>query len=387
MGNGGISLVNGKGFRIFSILITAMMVVGLWGGTALAAQARPIKIGAVLGLTGDIAGYGIPQRRGLELARDMINAEGGVLGRPIEIIFEDSRGDRIAAINGVQKLINRDRVLAIIGPTLSAEMFAAGPAANQRRVVIMGVSNTAEGIRDIGPYVFRSSVREADVLPHTIRVSHEHLGYETAALLYSNNDDFSRSGADTFRAELERIGVRIVATETFSIGDTDFRAQLTKVAAAQPDVLVVSTLYREAALLLRQARQLGLDQPVIGGNGFNSPEFITNAGPAADGAIVGSPWFVDRDHPGARRFVEAYQARYGLPPDQFAAQAFDGLFIFAEAIRIAQNGDDRAAFQRALGMVKNYDGVTGLFSFDERGEPHMAAHVLRIENGVYVPLK
>ena len=152
----------------------------------------------------------------------------------------------------------------------------------------MGVSNTAEGIRDLGPYVFRSSIPEADVLPNTVRVSHEHLGYETAAILYSNNDDYSSSAADTFRAELESIGVHIVASETFSIGDTDFRAQLTKVAAARPDVLVVSTLYREAALLVRQARQLGLDQPVIGSNGFNSPEFITNAGPAADGAL-GAP--------------------------------------------------------------------------------------------------
>lgn len=371
----------------FALAAIGTVCVSPFTATTEAAAAQPIRIGAVLALTGDVAGYGIPQRRALELARDTINAEGGVLGRPIEIIFEDSRGDRIAALNATQKLINRDRVLAIIGPTLSAEMFAAGPAANQRRVAIMGVSNTAEGIRDLGPYVFRSSPPEADVLPDTVRVSHEVLGYQTAALLYSNNDDYSRSSADTFRAELERIGVRIVATETFSIGDTNFRAQLTKVLAARPDVLVVSTLYREAALLLRQARQLGLDQPVIGGNGFNSPEFIANAGPAADGAIVGSPWFMDRDHPRVRRFVEEYQARYGLPPDQFAAQAYDGLFIFAEAIQIAQSGDDRQAFAAALGKVKDYDGVTGLFSFDERGEPQMEAHVLRIENGRYVALK
>lgn len=365
----------------------AMVIVGVSPATHAASSSQPIKIGAVLGLTGDIAGYGIPQRRALELARDTINAEGGVLGRPIEIIFEDSRGDRNAAINSVLKLINRDRVLAIIGPTLSAEMFAAGPAANRARVAIMGVSNTAVGIREIGPYVFRSSLPEADVLPDTVRISHEALGYQTAALLYSNDDDYSRSSADTFRAELERIGVRIVASETFQIGDTDFRAQLTKVAAARPDVLVVSTLYREAALLLRQARQLGLNQPVIGGNGFNSPEFIVNAGAASDGAIVGSPWFADRDHPKVRKFVEEYEARYGMPPDQFAAQAYDGLFIFAEAIRIAQSGDDRQAFWRALGSVRDYDGVTGLFSFDERGEPQMEAHVLRVENGRYVGIK
>jgi len=250
----------------------------------------------------------------------------------------------------------------------------------------MGISVTAEGIREIGPFVYRNSLPEAVILPNTVRVSHEVIGYRTAALLYSSNDDFTRSAAETFRRELEGRGVRIVATETFSTGDTDFRAQLTKVAAANPDVLVVSAFFREASLLLRQARQLGLNQPVVGGNGFNSPELTANAGAAAEGIIVGSPWYGDRDHPNTRRFVEEYTARYGVPPDQFAAQAYDALFIFAEAIRIAQSGDDRLAFQRALGQVKNYDGVTGLLSFDDRGEPSMSSYVLRVENGRFVAL-
>lgn len=368
-------------FFLIVLVLSAFLALPLTG-----AAATPAKIGVVLALTGDLSAYGIPQRQALELARDMINESGGVLGQPIQLVIEDSRGDKNGAINAVQKLATRDRVLAIIGPTLSAEMFAAGPVANRSRVTIMGVSNTAVGIREIGPYVFRNSLPEALVLPETVRRSKEKLGYTTAALLYSNNDDFSKSGADTFREALLAEGVQIVATETYQTSDTDFRAQLTKVAAANPDVLVISSLYKEAALLLRQARQLGLTQPVIGGNGFNSPEFISVAGSAGEGAIVGSPWFPGRDHPKVREFVTRYQERYGTEPDQFAAQAFDGLFLFAEAIRIAGSTTDRLAFRDALASIKNFDGVTGVFSFDENGEPSMKANILQIQNGVYVEL-
>src|SRR5690606_6050100 len=176
-----------------TLLVILGLVAPLLAGLGTAA-AQTIKIGAVLTLTGDVAAYGIAQMDALILARDMINEAGGVLGQPIELIIEDSRGDKNGAINAVSKLTSRDRVLAIVGPTLSAEMFAVGPVANRSRVTIMGISNTAVGIDEIGPWVFRNSLPEELVLPETVRRSHERLGYATAALLYANNDDFSKSG-------------------------------------------------------------------------------------------------------------------------------------------------------------------------------------------------
>lgn len=367
--------------------LVAGLVLPVADSVALAQQGQPIRFGAVLVLTGDGAAYGNSQREGLELARDTINAAGGVLGSPIEIIFEDSRGEKTDAVNATLKLINRDRVLGIIGPTYSGEMFAAGPAADRARVVIMGISTTAVGIGDIGPYVFRNSLPEEGVIPTTVRVAHRHLGYKTAALLYSNNNDFTASAARTFERELNAIGAEILTIETFHDGDTDFRAQLTKVLNVNPDVLVVSALYKEAALLLQQARQLGLNQPVIGGNGFNSPELIRLAGEAVEGAIVGSPWFPGRDHPLVREFVTNYRERYGRIPDQFAAQAYDALFLFAEAVRRAGSGTDRRAFRDALAEIRNFEGVTGVFSFDEKGDPDMEATILQVVNGEYVELK
>jgi len=369
------------------IAAVTALVLCLAGTTAFAAEPQPIKIGAVLGLTGYLSTYGASQRAGLELARDTINAQGGGLGRPIEIIFEDTQGVPDIALEAVRKLIEEDGVLAIIGPTISAEMFAAGALASQLGTVMLGISTTAEGIRDIGPYIFRNSLPEADVLPHTVRVSHEKLGYQTAALLYSENDYFTWSAANTFRTELERAGVRVVATEPFLVGDTDFREKLRRVAAADPDVLVVSAFFEEATLLLTQARELGLNQPVIGGNGFNTPRLAATVGEAAEGAIVGSPWYAGRNHPNTRRFVEEYEARFGIVPDQFAAQSHDALQLFAEAIRRAQTADDRDAFQQALASIRDFEGVAGKFSFNEVGEPVAEVHVLRIENGQYVPLE
>ena len=165
------------------------------------------------------------------------------------------------------------------------------------------------------------------------------------------------------------------------------RAQLTRVAAAKPEVLAVSAFYKESALLLIQARQQGLNLPVMGGNGFNGPELMKIAGEAAEGALVGSPWFAGRDDPAVQAFVAEYQKRYNAVPNQFAAQSYDALGIMAEALKVEGAGDDRARFRDALAAIKDYQGVTGKFSFDENGNPLMDAVVLEIVNGEYRELK
>lgn len=346
----------------------------------------PIKIGAVFGLSGGIAAYGQSQRAGVELAVADINAAGGVLGRPIEVIFEDSQGKKEEAINAVRKLIDKDEVVAIIGPTLSAEMFAAGPVANDSGVPILGVSNTAKGITDIGEYVFRNSVPEAMVLPHTVKRSVETFGLKKVAVMYCANDDFSVSGYETFKAELEKNNVEILDIETFQTKDTDFKAQLTKIQSVQPDAIVISGLYQEAALILQQARQMGLNMPVIGGNGFNSPGLVSIAKEAAEGAVVGSPWFPGRDDPKTKAFVDAFTAKNGKGPDQFAAQAYDGLGLIVEAIKRA-GSTDRDEVRDALAGIKDYQGVTGGFAFDENRNPVQTPYILQIKGGQYTELK
>jgi len=369
------------------LLVTAGCTSQSEPGGAPEDAAGEIKIGVVATLSGDGADYGVSIKRGLETARDRINGAGGINGRKISLVIEDSHGDKNEAINAVQKLINRDRVLAIIGPTNSGEMFAAGPVADKAGVVIMGTSNTARGIGEIGPYVFRNSLPEDNIIPITVRKSKEKLGFNRVALLYSSNNDWAVSSAKTFEEALREQGVAIVETQTFADGDTNFQAQLTRVAAAKPEALAVSALYKEAALLLIQARQQGINLPVMGGNGFNDPELIKIAGEAAEGALVGSPWFAGRDDPAAQVFVAEYQKRYNAVPNQFAAQAYDALGIMAEALKAEGAAGDRAKFRDALAAVKNYQGVTGKFSFDQNGDPLMDAMVLQVVNGAYREVK
>ncbi|MEI6560051.1 MAG: ABC transporter substrate-binding protein [Rhodospirillaceae bacterium] len=350
--------------------LLALAALTLTGAAAPAAAAEPVTIGSIEALSGPASRYGLAIRAGLELALDEINAAGGVLGgRPLQILFEDSAGQKEQAINAARKLIGRDKVSAIIGPTLSTEMFAVGPVANERQVPIIGTSNTANGITDIGPFVFRTSMPEADVIPVTLKTAQSRFGVKRVAVMYGNDDAFTKSGYDVFKAALTTLGIETVTTETFGAKDADFSAQLTKIKSLDVDAVVVSALVEAASGILLQARQVGIPDRVffIGGNGFNSPKFGEIAGTTADGTLVGSPWFIGKADPANHAFVAAFTRRTGAPPDQFAAQAYDTLFILAEAInRAGATGGE--AIRDALTRT-SHTGVLGPFTFDAHRSP------------------
>ncbi len=330
------------------------------------AHAADIKIGVAEALTGPASQYGIPIRNGFELAADEINAQGGIHGVPIQLVVEDERGKKEEAINVYKKLAFRDKVLMIFGPTLSNSMFAAGPIANAAHFVAFGTSNTATGITDMGPYTFRSSPMESDVVPVTLKSAISHLHIRTAGIIYGNDDAFTKSGYDVFRKSLEDQHMVIAGTETYSRGDVDFKPQLTKLMALHPDAIICPCLSEEGANIMLQARSLGMKQPFIGGNGFNSPQLIQNAGKAAEGTIVGSPWFSDNPSPENQHFISAYRKKYGTPPNQFSAQSYDALYIVADALNhIALSGNlnsDRQSLRDALPKTTHI-GATGKFAF------------------------
>jgi branched-chain amino acid transport system substrate-binding protein len=355
------------------------------GGAPAQVTGKPITVGAVFILTGGNAGYGLAQRAGIELARDEINKAGGINGRPIEIVQEDSQGKTEEAVNAVRKLVDKDEVTAIIGPTLSGEMLSAGKVAQEAGVPTLGVSTTGNGITDIGKYIFRNSLPEANVLPFTLKAAKETFGVKKVSLVWAANDQISVTGYQIFKQELAKNGIEIAAEASFNIGDREFGAQVTKVLAPKPDALVVSSLYQEGSLFLVQARKAGFTGPVVGNNGFNSPKVVEVAQSAADGLIVGSPWFSGRDDAKVKAFVAAYTAKTGSAPDQFAAQAYDGMYLIAQALKAG--GDNRDKVRDALAGIKNYQGVTGNFAFDENRNPVMTPFILTIKAGQYVELK
>lgn len=371
---------------IGTLLLTT---VGCGGGSAPSTDSGSqgggaAKIGVVAYLSGGGAAYGQAQKEGLELAKDEINALGKV---KIELVYEDSRGDKTEAINAANKLINKDNVVGIIGPTLSGEMFAVGPIANQSGVPIMGTSTTAEGITEIGEFVFRNALPESSAVPQAVKMAVEKYNLKKVALMYSSNNDWAVSGYKTMEKALKDNGVEVLATETFADKDTDFSAQLTKISSLKPDAVMVSSLYQEAALVLRKARETGITVPFVGTNGFNSPELIKIAGKAAEGAIVASPWYPGKENEKIKKFVADYKAKNNKIPDQFAAQAYDALYIYANALEKAGSSTDRTKLRDSLATIKDFVGVTGKFAFDDKRNPLMDATVLIVKDGQFTELK
>jgi branched-chain amino acid transport system substrate-binding protein len=345
-------------------------------GIGAAAQAAEIKIGVAEALTGPAAQYGNSIRNGFKLAVDQLNESGALGANKITLVIEDEQGKKEEAINTFKKLIFQDKVLMLFGPTLSNSAQAADPIAQAAKVVVFGTSNTADGITSIGDHVFRNSVTEADVLPVTIATAVRQAKIKKVAVLYGNDDVFTKSGYDNFVKALEAQKIPVTTTETFAKGDVDFKAQLTKIKASNPDAIVLSALLAEGAPIMVQARQLGLKIPVIGGNGMNSVKVFDMAKGASDDLWIGSPWSIENRAPANNTFIVDYTQKFKSPPDQFAAQAFDAMNIAAAAIKkIKLTGDlaaDRSALRNALPDVK-WNGATGAFSFrranDKSGKP------------------
>ena len=358
--------------RISCLAIAAATALGV----ASAARAADIRIGVAEALSGGAAQYGISIRNGFQLAVEEINAAGGVNGNKIELVIEDEQGKKEEAINAFKKLIFQDKALMLFGPTLSNSAQAADPIAQASKIVVFGTSNTADGITTIGDHVFRNSVTEADVLPVTIKTAARVANIKKVAVLYGNDDVFTKSGYDNFKKALDDQKMPITTTETFAKGDVDFKAQLTKIKATNPDAIVLSALLAEGAPIMVQARQLGLTVPFIGGNGMNSVKVFDLAKGASDSLWVGSPWSIENRTPQNNGFIVAYTKKYSSAPDQFAAQAYDAMHIATEALKkVKLSGDlskDREAVQAALPAVK-WTGATGAFSFrrvnDKSGKP------------------
>jgi len=356
--------------RSFAVLAAALV---FGAGPALAQGTVPV--GAIEILSGPNATYGIAIRSGLELALDEINVKGVLGGQKIVLTVEDSAANKDQAINAARKLIGRDKVIAVIGPTISAEMFALGPVVNERKIPIIGTSTTAVGITDIGPYVFRTSLPEADVIPVTLKHAMAR-GVKSIALLYANDDAFSKSGFDVMKAAAEKAGLNVLTTESFSQKDTDFSAQLTKIKALKPDAVGISALVEPTSGVLLQAHQLGFGKETlfIGGNGSNSPKLGEIAGVAADGLIVGSPWFIGKPDAVNQKFVADYRKKFNRDPDQFAAQSYDTMKILAAAIDRA-GAADPVKVRDALTETK-FSGVMGPFAFTAGRDPASAEGVV-----------
>lgn len=364
--------------RALFALSTAVLLAAQ--APAARAASGDATIGAVFDLTGSAGAYGDGQKNGLQLGQDYVNKNGRV---HLTFDIQDAASQKNQAVNLFQSFSSGGKVAAIIGPTLSSEAFAADPVAVTAGMPVLGISNTANGVTALGPCVFRDSLTEAAVVPHALREVIQRYNVKTAAIIYGNDDAFTKTDYEVAKAALDKQNIKIVATQTFSKGDVDFQAQLTAIKAANPDLVFVGALAVEAGHIVADAHTLGIKAHVVGGNGLNSPQVYSLSGGAAEGVVVGAAWAIGAHTPGNLDFVQAYRVRFEKDPDQFAAQAFAAAQIMENVLGAAKSLSPKDVCD-AMKSMKPVNTVLGTFSFDSNRDAVGEGVVLTVHNGRFI---
>jgi branched-chain amino acid transport system substrate-binding protein len=328
-----------------------------------------IKIGAIMMLTGGGAEQGIPSRRGVEIAVQKINNEGGINGKQLEVLFEDEKTDAQDAATAMQKLISEDGVQVVIGPTKSSAVLAAAPIAEENKVVLLTPQATSPKVSDAGAFVFRSCSR-IDVQAETLAQEAIKRGFKRVAILFSN-EPYGQGSADMFKQKFAALGGEIVAEESFMRNDRDFSAQLTKIKATGPDALFIPGYDVETAPASVQARQLGLDQHLFGVYGSMSPQFLELGGEAVEGTFLASEFDPSSTDPRAQEFVTLWEEWVAAHPDDpdnimFAATTFEATMLVAEAMR--EQGTSAEDVRTFFDALEGIESISGEVSFDDNGD-------------------
>lgn len=318
--------------RLMSFVLIAALVA-LIGGSPVGYAADPIPIGVSVAQTGPVALAGQEQVLGAQIAEEYFNKKGGVNGRPFKLIFQDAGSDEATAINAYQNQINAAKVVAIIGPSLSQQMFAAGPFAVRAKVPVLGISTTAKGIPQIGEYVSRVSAPVAIVAPNAIKAALDiNKSIKRVVVLYAQNDAFNKSETETFQQAVKDLNLELVTVQTFQTTDTDFTAQVTNTLSAKPDLVIISGLQVDGANLVKQLRELSYKGLIVGGNGLNTTNIIPICKALCDGILVAQAYSPEYKSKINDEFKGMYRDRQKKDPPQFSAQAFTGVQVFVEAL-------------------------------------------------------
>ena len=364
------------------LLIAAGLLAAILHGAALRG-AEPIKLGEVHPLTGKEAAFGQSTQRGIRLALEEINARGGVLGRPLATVSEDNQSKAGDSATIAKKLIARDKVVAVLCGGTSSNCLEIAPVCQAARVPFVATTATEASVTEKGNYVFRVCFIDPFQGGVLARFARTTLTAKRIALLTSASSSFSVGLSKAFRERFTALGGEIVVEQKYSEGDKDFRAQLTAIRAQKPDAIIATGNYTEAGLICKQARDLGLTIPLLGGDGWEAPELLEIGGAAVNGCYYSTHYSAESTVPEVREFVQKYRAKYaGETPDALAALGYDAARIVADAL--ARAGTTEAAKLRdALATTKDFPGVTGRTTIDPQRNASKPAVILAVRDGKF----
>lgn len=362
-----------------SFLLVLCVVALAFAGCSKGADAGSdvIKIGGIFPLSGDVAVYGVSCRNGVELAIKEINAAGGINGKQIVLISEDDEGKPEKSVNAYKKLVTKDKVGMIIGSLTSGCTAAITELAQSQKVVLLAPAATQASITDAGNFVFRACF--IDPFQGTVggKFAAENIGAKNAAVLYDIANDYSVGLYENFKTQFEKSGGTVVVTESYSTGDTDFNAQLTKIKNANPDVVYLPDYYATVALIVRQLRAQGIDAPIVGADGWDG--LTDNAGDEVVNGFYSNHYAADSTDAKVVEFVKSFKAAYNEEPVSFAALGYDCVYLLRDAI-VKASATDAVAVQKAL-EATNGSYVTGNLTFDAKRNPVKSAVIVEIVKG------
>ena len=340
-----------------------------------------IPVGQFGSLTGAQATFGESSDKGVQLALEEINGSGGVLGQQIRLITRDNQSKPGETSTTVRELITRDKVVALIGEVASGRSLEAAPIAQRSGIPMISPSSTSEKVTEAGDHIFR--VCFIDPFQGKVCAKFARgLGVTKAAILTDVSKDYSLGLTKSFRTEFAKGGGVITGEQSYSGGDKDFSAQLTAIKAGNPQVIFLPAYYTEAPLIIRQARQLGIMVPFIGGDGWDSPELVAVGGDSVEGCYFSNHFSNQSTDPKVTSFVTAYRKKYGSDPDAISALGYDALLILADAMKRAGTTDP-AKVNAAITTTKDFPGVTGKITLDEHRNPNKPAVILQVKNGKF----
>jgi branched-chain amino acid transport system substrate-binding protein len=354
------------------------------GDQGTASESGPIKVGVYADLSGQTSSFGQSTVNGIKMAADEINKAGGINGRQIELIIEDDQGRPEQAATVVTKLISQNQVKAVLGEVASSNSLAAAPKAQAAKIPMITPSSTNPKVTQVGDYIFRVCFIDPFQGEVMAKFAANTLKAKKAAILLDVNSDYSRGLGQFFEENFTKLGGQIVERQSYTQTDRDFKGQLTSIRSANPEVIFVPGYYGQVGVIAKQAKELGIKAPLLGGDGWDAPQLFQLGGDALNGAYMANHYSVDDPSPATQKFVNDYKGRYnGIKPDAIGALAYDAMNVLADAIKRA-GSTNGTKLRDAIAQTKGFPGVTGNISIDEQRNAVKPAVVFELQGGKYV---
>src|SRR4029079_3231036 len=353
------------------------------GGPGAGGNSGPIVVGYYGDLTGRTSNFGQSTKNGVEMAADEINKAGGINGRQLQVLAEDDEGRPEKAATVVTKLIDQDKVIALVGEVASGNSLAAAPKAQGAKVPMISPSSTNPAVTQVGDYISRVCFIDPFQGAVMAKFAANTLKAKKAAIMLDFNSPYSRGLTEFFEASFTKLGGQIVNKQSYTQGDRDYKGQLTSIRSTSPDVIYVPGYYGEVGVIAKQAQQLGIKAPLLGGDGGDATQLWEWGGDALNGDFISNHYSVDDPSPAIQKFVANYQARYSKRPDALAALGYDAMKVLAEGIKKAGTTDG-PKLRDAIAQTKDFAGVTGTISLDTQRNAVKPAVVLKLQDRKYI---